>query len=671
VRGDKGGRILKKIAELPMIKLIHDPSGDLYVASNSNGKILEASPTLRTLLELLVDRGYIVPLNMYSRPELQIILSKIIEVENGFADAGITFDGIMDPRGVGLDLEEWPERIKILEDIARWAEKAYRSERNRKIALANVAFLLAKVLSPAVRMRNKTFIDHFVWNVGRGGEGKSSLAVYVMLPLLGVDEDINSKLFIYIRGSVRTPEQARNLIALNRMPLILDEQTRSALTRNIDIIMSSAVGSGVIGVHASRYGGGIGYAFKSYRGVIIFTNLHFSEFLRDVVKEASDYAITRRIIELEWDNVKIAEEAFKDLPKIKPMLGILDAIWKRHREELISTNNLIELTLKLLEILEKDYSVDLKAYREAVKYVWELWKNGKTAILKPDEDILIERALEISRKHLGETNITALKLLESIIENPHIYGIKFTYGRDDGDELNEMSRLRGILCRSIGNPDPQDYHLLCGSTRDVKPELYSLDKKIRNYYEKGYTYVVIKARGPLCPGTPKRYLGSPEGHYSDGGTKFNGYKIPLSKLIEVFIGRASAREETEDQGSSTNNNTNIGKIGREDRESREAIDTAIDLKDFQPSLSNNRAYHSKSLKSDTAINVSLFSLSSLPPGPDNNVGDIEALKRAVEGIEPGCYSEDELRQKLGELYDVVVGKLGIAKDKKICLGVEG
>jgi hypothetical protein len=671
VRGDKGGRILKKIAELPMIKLIHDPSGDLYVASNSNGKILEASPTLRTLLELLVDRGYIVPLNMYSRPELQIILSKIIEVENGFADAGITFDGIMDPRGVGLDLEEWPERIKILEDIARWAEKAYRSERNRKIALANVAFLLAKVLSPAVRMRNKTFIDHFVWNVGRGGEGKSSLAVYVMLPLLGVDEDINSKLFIYIRGSVRTPEQARNLIALNRMPLILDEQTRSALTRNIDIIMSSAVGSGVIGVHASRYGGGIGYAFKSYRGVIISTNLHFSEFLRDVVKEASDYAITRRIIELEWDNVKIAEEAFKDLPKIKPMLGILDAIWKRHREELISTNNLIELTLKLLEILEKDYSVDLKAYREAVKYVWELWKNGKTAILKPDEDILIERALEISRKHLGETNITALKLLESIIENPHIYGIKFTYGRDDGDELNEMSRLRGILCRSIGNPDPQDYHLLCGSTRDVKPELYSLDKKIRNYYEKGYTYVVIKARGPLCPGTPKRYLGSPEGHYSDGGTKFNGYKIPLSKLIEVFIGRASAREETEDQGSSTNNNTNIGKIGREDRESREAIDTAIDLKDFQPSLSNNRAYHSKSLKSDTAINVSLFSLSSLPPGPDNNVGDIEALKRAVEGIEPGCYSEDELRQKLGELYDVVVGKLGIAKDKKICLGVEG
>jgi len=393
VRGDKGGRILKKIAELPMIKLIHDPSGDLYVASNSNGKILEASPTLRTLLELLVDRGYIVPLNMYSRPELQIILSKIIEVENGFADAGITFDGIMDPRGVGLDLEEWPERIKILEDIARWAEKAYRSERNRKIALANMAFLLAKVLSPAVRMKNKTFIDHFVWNVGRGGEGKSSLAVYVMLPLLGVDEDINSKLFIYIRGAVRTPEQARNLIALNRMPLILDEQTRGALTRNIDIIMSSAVGSGIVGIHASKYGGGVGYAFRSYRGVIIFTNLHFSEFLRDVVREASDYAITRRVIELEWDGVKIDQEAFKELPQIKTILGNLDGVWKRHREELLQTANIKELALEVLELLEKDYNVNLKVYKDAVEEVWRIWENGKTVLLKTDEDLLFERAL--------------------------------------------------------------------------------------------------------------------------------------------------------------------------------------------------------------------------------------------------------------------------------------
>jgi hypothetical protein len=673
VRYKKDEKVLRKIAELPKIKLIHDPSGDLYAAFDSDGKILDASPNLRSLLEALIDHKYIVPLNMYSRPEFQMILSKIIETETGFVDAGITMDSIVDPRGVGLDLEEWPERVKILKDTARWVEKAYRSERNRKIALANIAFLLAKVLSPAIRMVNKTFVDHFVWNVGRGGEGKSSLALHIMLPLLGVDEDINSNLFIYIRGAVRTPEQARNPTALNRMPLILDEQTRGALARNVDIVMSSAVGSGIVGVHAAKYGGGIGYTFRSHRGVIIFTNLHFSEFLKEVVKEASDYAITRRVIELEWDDTKIAEEAFKELPYVKPILGIIDAAWKRHRDEFLSTSNLIELTLKLLELLEKDYNIDLKVYRDSVEEIWRSWESGKTMLLKTDEDLLFERALEVSRRLLGDANITAIRLLESIIDNPHAYSIKFTYSRTDGAELYEISKLKGIVCETVGNPDPQDPHPLCGSTRNVKTELYSLDKKLRRYYEMGYTHIVIKARSPLCPGTPKRYLGSPERGYSDGGVKFNGYKIPLSRLIEVFISRASAKEETEDQGTSTNTNigTNIGGTGSEGNESSEAIDTAGASKDFQPSMSNNQDDHSKSLKSDTAINVSLPSLPSLPPGPNNNIGKIEVLKRAVEGIEPGCYSEDELRQKLREFYNVVVNSLGIARDNKICLGVEG
>jgi hypothetical protein len=39
-------------------------------------------------------------------------------------------------------------------------------------------------------------------------------------------------------------------------------------------------------------------------------------------------------------------------------------------------------------------------------------------------------------------------------------------------------------------------------------------------------------------------------------------------------------------------------------------------------------------------------------------------------MEPGYYSEGELRQRLGEFYNVVVNSLGIARDNKICLGVE-
>jgi hypothetical protein len=719
----KGAKLGGEIAVLPRIKKIRDPSGYLFAAFDG-GKMIGVSPTLRGLIELLADREtapYVVPLGIYSNPHFQKILSRIVEVEDGYIDAGITPEGIVDPRGVGLDLGEHPERVKTLVDIARWIEKAYPSERNRKIALANVAFLLAKVVSPAVRMKIKTFVDHFVWNVGKGGEGKSTLVMYIMLPLLGIDDDINEQLFICIRGPLRTAEQARNLIALNRLPLILDEQNKVALTKNVDIIISAAVGRGIIGIHAARRGGGIEYVFRNNRGVIIFTNVYFSEFLKEVVKEASDQAITRRVVELEWDNVKINPEAFNELPQIKPILGNIDAVWKRHRDELLSTTNLKELTLKLLELLEKDYNVNLKAYKDAVEEVWRLWESGKSLLLKSDEDLLIERALEVSRKLLGDTNITHLRLLESIIENPHVYGVKFTYSKSDGEELNEILRLRGIMCRAVGNPDPQDYHPLCGSTRNVKNELYSLDKKLRNYYEMGYTHVVIKARSPLCPGTPKQFLDVSKSVYSDGGSKFDGYKISLSRFVEIFIGRASAKEETQDTTTeNTNTNTSpssgegekgsqpqqppspqpqqqpesgssvsaaaaayIGPPGGEGGESGEAIDTAIYLKDFQPLPSNNRDNHSKSLKSGTEIYVSPLSppplpinttvqqLQTTPSSIGGGAGGFEALKKVIEKIEIGCYPEDELRKMLGEHYETIASLFGIARDSKICLGVEG
>jgi hypothetical protein len=39
---------------------------------------------------------------------------------------------------------------------------------------------------------------------------------------------------------------------------------------------------------------------------------------------------------------------------------------------------------------------------------------------------------------LGNTNITDLGLLEPIIDNPHVYGIKFTYSKSNEEKLNEI-----------------------------------------------------------------------------------------------------------------------------------------------------------------------------------------------------------------------------------------
>jgi hypothetical protein len=77
------------------------------------------------------------------------------------------------------------------------------------------------------------------------------------------------------------------------------------------------------------------------------------------------------------------------------------------------------------------------------------------------------------------------------------------------------------------------------------------------------------------------------------------------------------------------------------------------------------------LKNDTEITVLQ---PSQPPEPNiekSSISSLEVLKKAVEGMEPGYYSEGELREKLREFYVVVVSNLGIAKNDKICIGVEG
>jgi hypothetical protein len=62
------------------------------------------------------------------------------------------------------------------------------------------------------------------------------------------------------------------------------------------------------------------------------------------------------------------------------------------------------------------------------------------------------------------------------------------------------------------------------------------------------------------------------------------------------------------------------------------------------------------------------------PTPSNvggGAGGSKSLKEVVEKIEPGCYSEDELRKIAGEYYETIVNLFGIVRDNRICLGVEG
>ena len=128
------------------------------------------------------------------------------------------------------------------------------------------------------------------------------------------------------------------------MPLILDEQTRESLKRNVANFLSSTIGYAVTAVHASKYGLGIEVQFPNLRGIKIDTNVPFTSFLNDILKEASDYAITRRFIVIPWDITPIKTKAFRDLPDIRPALGYINRLWLNHRDAFLECHDILCLT---------------------------------------------------------------------------------------------------------------------------------------------------------------------------------------------------------------------------------------------------------------------------------------------------------------------------------------
>ena len=161
-------------------------------------------------------------------PEVRAVISPGI-VDDGFADPY----GLLDTADYGIE-----PLLNAYELIRR-----YYPELNARWAWLNVMATFAKVLTPIVRYYNRTFNDLIVYNVGRGGEGKSSLVRYVLLPLLG-GEDARLNYKVVIDGPVKSDAQLRNLVDLNRLPLILDEQNKKALASNVGIFIAAGIGMG-------------------------------------------------------------------------------------------------------------------------------------------------------------------------------------------------------------------------------------------------------------------------------------------------------------------------------------------------------------------------------------------------------------------------------------------
>jgi hypothetical protein len=290
------------------------------------------------------------------------------------------------------------------------------------------------------------------------------------------------------------------------------------LERNADILLSAVVGQGIIKIHAPRYGLLGEVRFKNLRGLIVATNVEFARWLRRVREHATDLAFMRRVLGINWVNESLKPEAFKNIPSLKPVLGAVERVWKHRFNELVKCKDTVELAVKLFTLLGEMYGADLSAYVEAVKDVWEKWERASKSVKATDVDIVRERSYEIARQTLGATSLTGAKVLLSILENPDAYGARLLKPREvPQDELKELFNLAEKLMN-----DPSEERQRLGQTLDRFAKALT-------------TRIVLKANGPLVPGTPRSFLGAGESVYKFGDKYADGYALPLASFARIFL----------------------------------------------------------------------------------------------------------------------------------------
>ena len=528
------------IALLPkyMAQVYDEFYGQWTFVALLDGKVIASSTDFDEFIETLRrdagNRFYVTGHEKY----LDVVKSRLPMVRR-VVSPGLTDEGLVDPYGV-IDVADYG--VEPLLRAYEWIRKYY-PETNARWAWFNVVAVAAKALTPLIRRNNKTFNDTIVYNVGRGGEGKSTLVTYVLLPLLG-GEDAGEHYSIAIRGSVRTEPQLRNLLGLNRLPLILDEQKRESLEGNTGIFLSAVVGSGTIGVHAARYGQGIAVKFKNLRGMVVFTNVPFLAFLRDVMNAASDFAVARRFIEISWDFDPIKSNAFSDPPQLKPIYGFAGRLWQKYRGELTRPADLLELIETLATAIGREYPGDsrvsemLQYTLEIVKELKEMKRNERQSLT--DADALINRAYEFLSSELKVSQLTAIKALRYILENPSRAGVKLTVPRRESLDKLEVE-LGEAISKYLVQPYGIEEQVSDMDDSQVKvvgkdPDAIDLYALLKNARSKGKVLAVLYAKSPLIPGTPREFLGSQKNTYSAGKAKRFGYAIPLAKLVRVFLG---------------------------------------------------------------------------------------------------------------------------------------
>jgi hypothetical protein len=287
--------------------------------------------------------------------------------------------------------------------------------------------------------------------------------------------------------------------------------------------------------------------------MVVFTNVPFVSFLRDIVSEASDYAIIRRFVEIAWDSEPISPDAFKDLPELTPIYGFASRLWQKYKNELIKSADLLELIEKLATAIGQEYPGDAKVSemvrytQDIIKELREVKRNERLAL--NDADALVVNAYQFVTNELKTTQLTSVKVLLYLLDNAQRAGLKLSTPKNSNDARKQSDDLENVAFKLASIYGIEDDPQKGVSGKD--PDAVNLYIRLRNLAEKHQALAILFAKSPLIPGTPKVFLGAPESSFIIEGVKKNGYAIPLAKLVRIFMANISEELENKESGETT------------------------------------------------------------------------------------------------------------------------
>ena len=435
-----------------------------------------------------------------------------------------------------------------LEELIAWVKGNYSD--NRTQAYANIALAMGKVYTPAIRM-TRIFEDRIVFNTGPRRVGKTELQRKIVWTLGLSEHDVR----VVGDNALKTQERLRNLLNITQAPLFLDELMTKGISTIADTILAIATELGKIGLHAARTGIGFSNEFYSVRSIMLNTNLPEGEIIKILGKDNID-AYSRRVLFINWDN-----DPFKrgsNMEVTRGLIGCLRDMWQdlNIRNDILKSESLFEEAMKTVKYFSLRYNIDTTPLQEAIINVYNEFMSNESRYDITPEEVVIQRAIEITTKNLLVTNVNFAKVIKAMIENPSLYGILLVKGRFSNKIQEELDAVtKWFIINNVIDTN--------GNIITKNDDLANLWDTINDAINRGIigVFIIAKHKNGILPSHPRYLFNKQPSNMNINGTKYYGFYFRFSELLDILYDNMIEIEDTtqpqstlQDSSSNTNNN---------------------------------------------------------------------------------------------------------------------